>query len=253
METSLKLDSFNRERQEIEKSIVEEAMRQVESHQSDCHGIVVYGDDWHPGVVGIVASRLSRAYDRPCIVLGKDGEFAKGSGRSVEGVNLVEVLKDFSDNLESWGGHPMAVGVSAQIDRVEDLRSFFDQSVKKFTETHTYEKTVNVSTYLKLEEASPEFMDEISLLQPFGQENPEPIFATKRVVFHQKPKVFKEKHFRFCLSDKRGRVIQGVAWKMAHRVPTVNKPVDIAYRLAWNSFGNQKVLQIELIDWREAG
>ncbi len=79
METSLKLDSFNRERQEIEKSIVEEAMRQVESHQSDCHGIVVYGDDWHPGVVGIVASRLSRAYDRPCIVLGKDGEFAKGS------------------------------------------------------------------------------------------------------------------------------------------------------------------------------
>ncbi len=250
METSLKLDSFNRERQEIEKSIVEEARRQVEAHQSDNHGLVVYGDDWHPGVVGIVASRLSRAYDRPCIVLGKEGPLGKGSGRSVDGVNLVEVLQGFSDQLESWGGHPMAVGVSVAIDRIDDLRAFFNQSVKTFTETHVCEKTIDVAAFLELDKVTPQFMDEISLLQPFGQQNPEPIFATRRVQFQQRPKVFKEKHFRFVLADKHGRLVQGVAWKMAHRIPEPDTWVDIAYRLSWNSFGRQKIMQIELIDWQ---
>lgn len=250
METSLKLDSFNRERQEIEKGIVAEAQKQVEAHQANSYGLVVFGDDWHPGVVGIVASRLSRAYDRPCIVLGKEGILGKGSARSVEGVNLVEVLQGFSDKLESWGGHPMAVGVSVRIERIDALRAFFDQSVKKFTETHTYEKTIEIATYLKLEEANPQFMEEMALLQPFGQENPEPIFATKSVTFLQRPKVFKENHFRFVLIDKGGRTIQGVAWKMADRIPKINTPVDIAYRMSWNSFGKQKILQIELIDWQ---
>jgi len=250
METSLKLDSFNRERQEIEKSIVEEAKQQVEAHQAENHGLVVYGENWHPGVVGIVASRLSRAYDRPCIVLGREGKLGKGSGRSVDGVNLVEVLQGFSDQLESWGGHPMAVGVNVRVDRIDALRSFFNESVKRFTETHVYEKTIEVATFLDLEDVTPEFMDEIGLLQPFGQENPEPVFATRRVAFQQRPKVFKERHFRFVLMDRRGRAIQGVAWKMAHRMPVLNTRIDIAYRLSWNSFGRQKILQIELIDWR---
>ncbi len=252
MEAALKLDSFNRERQKIEKKIAEEAMAQVENEQSENFGLVVYGDDWHPGVVGIVASRISRAYGRPCIVLGRDGEFAHGSGRSVNGVNLVEVLDGFSDQLESWGGHPMAVGVSIDKDRVSLLREYFDKSVKAFMDTHVYEKTIEISTFLKLEEIGPGLMDEIDLLQPFGQENREPIFGSKRVVFRQRPKVFKEAHFRFVLEDRAGRPIQGVAWKMAQRIPELNTPIDIAYRLAWNSFGRQKILQIDLVDWKVA-
>ncbi|OUW16741.1 MAG: single-stranded-DNA-specific exonuclease RecJ [Opitutales bacterium TMED158] len=250
MEASLKLDSFNRERQEIEKTIAEEAMAQVESGQSDSSGLVVFGREWHSGVVGIVASRLSRAYRRPCIVLGMEGELAKGSGRSVEGVNLVEVLNDFSDRLESWGGHPMAIGISLDTDRIEELRGYFDQSVKRFRESHSYERHIEVSAYLLLEDVGPKLMDELGLLQPFGQENPEPIFATRQVVFRQRPKVFKDAHFRFALGDGNGRLIQGVAWKMADRIPQLNTPLDIAYRLAWNSFGRQKILQIELVDWK---
>lgn len=250
MEASLRLDSFNRERQQIEKKIAEEAMAQVEDGQSENAGLVVYGDDWHPGVVGIVASRVSRAYGRPCIVLGREGQLAKGSGRSVDGVNLVEVLGGFSDQFENWGGHPMAVGMAIDKERVGLLREHFNQAVKAFMDTHVYEKSIEISTFLTLEDIGPELMDEIDLLQPFGQGNREPIFGSKRIVFRQRPKVFKEVHFRFALEDKKGRPIQGVAWKMADCIPELNTPVDIAYRLAWNSFGRQKVLQIDLINWK---
>jgi single-stranded-DNA-specific exonuclease len=250
MELSLKLDSFNRERQEIEKKIAQEAMAQVEAGQSNNSGLVVYGDDWHPGVVGIVASRVSRAYGRPCIVLGREGKLAKGSGRSIDGVNLVDVLNNFSDEMEAWGGHPMAVGVSIDKEKVERLRQHFDQGVKAFMESHIWEKTIEISTFLKLEDINSDLMDEIDLLQPFGQANREPIFGSKQVVFRQRPKVFKDVHFRFALEDRKGRLIQGVAWKMADRIPDLNTPVDIAYRLAWNSFGRQKVLQIDLVEWK---
>ena len=252
METSLKLDSFNRERQEIERSIVEQAKQQVEETQSESSGLVVFGEDWHPGVVCIVASRLSRDYDRPCIVLGKEGDLAKGSGRSVEGINLVKALSGFSEKLESWGGHPMAVGINIRIEFIEELQSYFHEAIVAANSNPAYEKTLEVATYLELEEITPQFMDEFSFLQPFGQENPEPIFATRNIRFRQRPKVFKEAHFRFSLNDKYGRPLQGVAWNLARRIPKLDTSVDIAYRLAWNSFGRQKALQLELVDWKHS-
>jgi len=103
-ETARQLDTFNRERQEIERLITAEAERIIETQFSSSSGIVLYGDSWHPGVVGIVAGRVSRKYNRPCVVLGNDGEFAKGSGRSVDGINLVEVLGTCCEHLSSWGG-----------------------------------------------------------------------------------------------------------------------------------------------------
>ena len=250
METSLKLDSFNRERQEIERSIVEEAKQQVERTQTESSGLVVFGEDWHPGVVGIVASRLARDYDRPCIVLGKEGELAKGSGRSVEGINLVQALSGFSEKLESWGGHPMAVGVNIRPEFIEELQAYFHEAIEMANTCPAYERTLEVATYLELENVTPQFMDEFSRLQPFGQENPEPIFATRNVRFRQRPKIFKEAHFRFSLSDKYGRPLQGVAWNLGSRVPKLDTLVDIAYRLAWNTFGRQKSLQLELVDWK---
>jgi single-stranded-DNA-specific exonuclease len=130
-ETALKLDAFNRERQDIERQITEEAERLVETQYSALPGIVLYGDTWHPGVVGIVAGRVTRKYNRPCIVLGNDGDLAKGSGRSVDGVNLVEVLGTCCEHLTSWGGHPMAVGVSLAKPGLEAFREQFAEAVRR--------------------------------------------------------------------------------------------------------------------------
>jgi single-stranded-DNA-specific exonuclease len=86
---------------------------------------VLFSENWHPGVVGIVAGRVTRKYNRPCVVLGNEGEFAKGSGRSVDGINLVEVLGACSDHLTSWGGHPMAVGVALAKTELAEFRGAF--------------------------------------------------------------------------------------------------------------------------------
>lgn len=249
-QTARQLDAFNRERQEIERSITEEAERIVEECYSNLPGIVLYGDTWHSGVVGIVAGRVSRKYNRPCVVLGNEGEIAKGSGRSVEGVNLVEVLSTCSDVLSSWGGHPMAVGVSVHTQLVDEFRKRFAEAVAAHVGGRELEAFLSLSAWLTPDQIHEQLMDELEELHPFGQGNPEPVFGVRGIVLRQRPEVFRGQHFRFSLEDSRGRRLFGVAWKMAGRLPPVGVPVDLAVELAWNHFNDRKMLQLELIDWR---
>lgn len=249
-ETALQLDAFNRERQDIERQITEQAERLVEEQYASAPGIVLYGDTWHPGVVGIVAGRVSRKYNRPCIVLGNEGELAKGSGRSVDGVNLVEVLSTCSEHLKSWGGHPMAVGIAIGKAQIETFRTQFSEAVRQHVGGDIAEQKLNIAAWLLPEQIRDRLMEELEALHPFGQGNPEPVFGVRGVVLRQSPEVFKEHHFRFCMEDGHGRRLHGVAWKMAHRLPPAGVPLDFAVELAWNYFNDRKFLQLELIDWR---
>ena len=251
-ETALQLDAFNRERQDIERQITEEAERLVEQHYANDQGIVLYGDNWHPGVVGIVAGRVSRKYNRPCVVLGNEGEMAKGSGRSVDGINLVEVLGTCCEHLSNWGGHPMAVGIALAKEHIDTFRAQFSEAVRRYVGGDIAEQELALSAWLPVEHIRERLMDELESLHPFGQANPEPIFGIHGVVLQQSPDVFKEQHFRFWFDDARGRRLHGVAWKMAHRLPPVGVPLDFAVELTWNFFNDRKLLQLELVDWRPA-
>ena len=249
-ETARQLDAFNRERQDIERQITEEAEQMIETKFSDWPGIVLYGDNWHPGVVGIVAGRVSRKYNRPCVVLGNEGDLAKGSGRSVDGVSLVDVLGLCAEHLTSWGGHPMAVGVSLKKPQLDAFRARFAEAVRQQCGNDLIEARLELSAWLKPEQIREQFMDELAEMHPFGQGNSEPVFGLRGVVFQQRPEVFKEQHFRFSFDDGRGRRLFGVAWKMANRLPPVGTPIDLAVELTWNFFNDRKLLQLELIDWR---
>jgi single-stranded-DNA-specific exonuclease len=251
-ETARQLDTFNRERQEIERKITDEADRLVETHYRADPGIVLFSEAWHPGVVGIVAGRVSRHYHRPCIVLGNEGDQAKGSGRSVEGVNLVEILGGCGEHLSSWGGHPMAVGVALPKVRLEDFRMRFAAAVRAQVGHGIPERRLEVAAWLDPQHVHEELMDELDRLHPFGQGNPQPVFGLGGVSLRRRPEVFKERHFRFWLEGARGRPLPGVAWKMAERLPPVGVPVDLAVELGWNHFNDRKLLQLELIDWRPA-
>jgi single-stranded-DNA-specific exonuclease len=250
-ETAQQLDAFNRERQDIERLITDEAERLIETQFSTWPGIVLFGENWHPGVVGIVAGRISRKYNRPCVVLGNEGEFAKGSGRSVDGINLVEVLGSCGEHLTSWGGHPMAVGVSLTKLQVELFRERFAEAVRSHIGSDLVEPRLQLAAWLTAEQVRERLMDELCTLHPFGQGNPEPVFGIRGVVLRQRPEVFKGQHFRFNFDDSKGRRLFGVAWKLASRMPPLGEPIDLAVELTWNHFNDRKLLQLELIDWRK--
>jgi single-stranded-DNA-specific exonuclease len=251
-ETARQLDLFNRERQEIERQITTEAERQLEEHFADSQGVVLFSENWHPGVVGIVAGRVTRKYNRPCVVLGNEGDMAKGSGRSVAGLNLVEVLADCSASLSSWGGHPMAVGVALAKINLEAFREKFARAVRMHAGNDIAEAELTIAAWLPAGDIHEALMNELEGLHPFGQGNPEPIFGVRGVVFRQRPQVFKDHHFRFAINTGSDRQLHGVAWKMADRLPPMGESIDLAVQLRWNHFNGRKLLQLELVDWRPA-
>ncbi len=251
-DTAQQLDAFNRERQEIERQITDEAERMIETQFAHLPGIVLFGENWHPGVVGIVAGRVTRKYNRPCVVLGNEGDTAKGSGRSIDGINLVDVLGQCSAHLSSWGGHPMAVGVALSKSNVQAFREHFAAAVRAHAGGDLMEAELAIAAWLPLDQVRERLMEELEQLHPFGQANPEPVFGLGRVVLRQRPEVFKQVHFRFQIEDGRGRRLFGVAWKLAHRLPPAGVPLDLAVKLTWNHFNDRKLLQLELIDWRLA-
>jgi len=249
---ALELDSLNRERQDIERLITERAERYVEENFSEAGGLVLFDEDWHPGVVGIVAGRISRKYHRPTIVLGNEGELAKGSGRGLNRFNLVEILGACADCLDSWGGHPMAVGVALKKTRLDEFRAQFDEAIRRERDDTVAEPGVELSGWLEAAELDERLMGELEQLHPFGMGNPEPVFGVRGIRLRNRPEVFKEQHFRFVAEDACSRRISGVAWKMADRLPPVGPALEFAIQLNWNHFGGRRTLQMELLDWRLA-
>ena len=248
--TARRLDELNRERQDIERGITERAERYVEEHYLGASGLVLFDDDWHPGVVGIVAGRISRKYNRPAIVLGNEGEMAKGSGRGINGFNLVEILGACAGCLDSWGGHPMAVGVSLKKTRLDEFRAMFDDVIRRSREGAATEPGVELSGWIDGVQVTEELMADLGQMQPFGMGNPEPVFGVRGVRLRNRPDVFKEQHFRFAAEDANGRRLSGVAWKQADHLPPVGPPLELAIQLNWNYYNGRRMLQLELLDWR---
>lgn len=250
--TAHQLDELNRERQDIERQITERAERYVEENFRAANGFVLFDEAWHPGVVGIVAGRISRKYNRPTIVLGNEGEFAKGSGRGITGFNLVEILGACSACLENWGGHPMAVGITLRKPRLDEFRVKFDEVIRLGREGAAIEPGLELSGWIEATQLNEQLMGELEQLQPFGMGNPEPVFGVRGMRLRSRPDVFKEQHFRFTGEDASGRRISGVAWKQADRLPPVGAPLEMAVQLNWNHYNGRKILQMELLDWRLA-
>ena len=245
------LDEINRERQSIQQRIIAEAEQRARAEFADAPGIVLFGRDWHPGVVGIVASRISRQFHKPCVILGAEGDSAKGSGRSVAAVNLVEVFEHCTDLLESWGGHPMAAGVSLKVSNVDRFTQRYLEALQSLYPEGMAEPSLQISAWLDVDDLNEGLLTELDRLHPFGQENREPIFGLKGVVLNGAPLLFGENNFRFYLSDSIGNSIPGVAWRMPS-IPTADQPIDIAVRFAWNYWRNRRSPQLTLMDWKPA-
>jgi single-stranded-DNA-specific exonuclease len=245
------LDEMNRERQSIERGIAQEAETRVLAEFSDQPGVVLFGDNWHPGVVGIVASRVSRHFHKPCVILGSEGEMAKGSGRSVASVNLVEVFQRCSDLLDHWGGHPMAAGVSLPTRNVPEFTKRYIESLQLLYPEGLPEPSLELSAWLEIGELNEKLLEELDRLHPFGQGNAEPIFGVRSVVLEEAPQAFGQGNFRFRLpptpTNRRG--VAGIAWRM-DSVPECGQPIDLSVRFSWNYWRNNRYPQVTLVSWK---
>jgi single-stranded-DNA-specific exonuclease len=222
------LNTLNARRQAIERSVAEAAGQQIQAEidaalsagQPAPAGCVLFDPSWHPGVLGIVAGRLSRQFNRPVIVLGgADGE-AQGSGRSLPGADLVALLRPCADLLTHWGGHPMAAGVTLPEDRVPAFRRAFAAAVRTACPEPLPEPPIGLTLWLQPERVTLDLMGELDRLQPFGQGNPEPVFGLPGVVLPEPPQVIgsRGEHLRFRLRTSTGSAWAG-GWLSGRRRP----------------------------------
>ncbi|WOO40101.1 single-stranded-DNA-specific exonuclease RecJ [Rubellicoccus peritrichatus] len=245
------LDAANRERQGIERAIFQEALEQAKGFSADSSGIVVYGSEWHPGVVGIVAGRLAREFRRPAIVLGSEGSLAKGSGRSIAGICLQRILTDCDRILGSWGGHSMAVGVSLDVEKLESFRAAFSEAVESYVGDGGFpDLEIDIAAWIESNEVGDELLGQLDLLHPFGQENPTPVFALSSIKLAEPPTCFGQNHCRFKIHGARGQRIFVVGWNSAENLPPVDQPIDLALRLMWNYWNGSRSPRAEVVAWR---
>lgn len=254
-ELARELSEMNRDRQEIERGIYDEAMAQIEADVPHRNALLACGE-WHPGVVGIVAGKLSRHFNRPCVVLGIEGNLAKGSGRGVPGLNLIDVLRPYGDELDSWGGHPMAVGISVEVSKVAEFREYLDRAVgealAKAGAGDVNERTLDIAAWLSPADITAELFDQIEQLSPFGEGNPEPVFGIRNIVMPSGAIVFGGDNFRFQILLPNFSRLGVVAWHKPEGVPAAGTRVDLAVRLSWNNYNGRKYQQAELVAWRPA-
>jgi single-stranded-DNA-specific exonuclease len=246
------LDAMNRERQTIERRIAKAAETRASEEFADAPGIVLYDKDWHPGVVGIVASRVSRHFHKPCIILGAEGDLAKGSGRSVASVDLVAVFQRCAHLLGHWGGHPMAAGLSLPADAVPAFTRCFLDGLAALYPEGLPEASLELSAWLQPDDLGETLLEELERLSPFGQGNREPVFGLRGVALEAPADCFGEGHFRFRLTGGPGQQVAGIAWRMGPP-PEPGRPVDMAVRFSWNYWRDHRYPQITLIDWKPSG
>ena len=177
----------------------------------------------------------------------------KGSGRSVGGVDLVKVLTECEPHLENWGGHPMAVGVKLSEQYLEAFSKAFNQAMARFYPDGIPEPELDIDCWIDFEDLGDELMEELSLLEPYGQMNPEPILGLKGVMLKEEARTFAKIHKQFTLMQKHQpeKTIEGIAWNF-ESMPEANEPVDLAVRLEWNTWNNVKTSRLILVDWKKS-
>ena len=248
------LDSRNRERQKIERGIVEEVIGVVKSKfdpQTDF--VIVEGRLlWHIGVVGIVASRVLQQFYRPTIILGGESGEWRGSGRSIAGFDLAAALRECGDLLVRHGGHAMAAGLSLQPDKVDALRQRLNELARRALKPEDLQPPLRLDAEVGLDEMTLELLGELACLKPAGQGNP-PVQFCARSVTHQRPlqRMGAEKqHVKLWVTD--GAVThEAVWWNGGDKSLPVGK-FDLAFAPQVNEFNGRRTVQLKVLDWRAA-
>ena len=248
-----KLDQQNRERQELEYRMYDEALAMIEKgpHPRDRCSIVLGSDDWHPGVVGIVASRLMRRYHRPTFVVAFDETgLGKGSGRSVEKISLVSALNSCDDLLIKGGGHEMAAGLSIWKQNFPDFQQRFEEIVAANARSEYLIPTLYVDAEVQLTELTLSLLDSYEMMEPFGSHNPQPTLLCRNVSLAGDPITISNKHLRLELYQN--GTIRDAVYFGAAELELSAPPWDVAFTIQRNEYRGRESLQIHVTNVRSS-
>ena len=256
-----RLDKLNSERQEEERRIIDAIEQRLTEDAAlrDLYCMVIDGDGWHRGVIGITATRVVERYGRPALVISRDGEEAHGSGRSIPAFHLLQALESCPQLFSRFGGHAHAVGFSLPAVHITALRQQLDSYARARLTMEDFIPVLNIDAALPIESITPKFIEALGKLEPFGTGNPEPVFsASARVA--ESPRILKDKHVQLKLSPPDGAAgwrkslkYKAMAWRSAERIEQekllAGDSVEVAFTLDHNDHPEFGGIELSLRDF----
>jgi single-stranded-DNA-specific exonuclease len=248
------LDELNIERKRIEGDLLREALiaAQPFADRAEHPVILVAGQGWHQGVVGIIAARLVSRFERPAIVIGLDGVAGRGSARSVPGFSVLEALHGAADHFTQYGGHEQAAGMAIAADRVDRAREAVCARAREMIGPSGFkEAEVRIDSELLFEHMTPELMREIDRFQPFGERNEKPVLVSCDLRLAEPPTVMGADKTHLMLRLRSGdTVLKAMGFGRAKRASelALGMPIHVAYTPKWNTFRGATNLELEIVD-----
>jgi single-stranded-DNA-specific exonuclease len=253
-ELAEQLNAENLRRQQEEAEIVAQARKLVETDLEigSRTVIVVAGEGWHRGVIGIVASKLVDTFHRPAIVLSIDGDVAHGSCRSIPSFNMLGALESCADAMIKFGGHKQAAGLTIESARIRELRARVNDVADDRLAPDDLRPRLWIDGSLAFRSINEQVASELLTLAPFGAGNPCPIFRTSRVEIVDGPRRIKDRHLKMAFKQD-GRVMRGIAWRASERESFVSEhrsAIDLAFSLEQDTWNGERYLQLSIADFR---
>ena len=247
------LEELNARRQELDRRVLDEASARVRRMNLDeTYGIVLAGDGWHPGVIGIVASRLVEEFGRPTILIGLEGDEGKGSGRSISRFDLHAGIGHCRHLLKRFGGHRSAAGITIARDMVEEFARCFNAAARAALTADDLIPELRVDLEVALTDLTPGFEALLRHLEPCGVGNPAPTLVTRGVRLAAPPRVVGRDGLKLRIETDLGEPLEAIGWSLGSRIRELDqsRPVDIAYRLERDEYQGVSRLQARLTDFR---
>jgi single-stranded-DNA-specific exonuclease len=250
------LDSRNRERQTIQKQITESAILEIpKSAIRDPHFVVVAGEGWHRGVIGLAASKIADKLHRPAIVISLENGVGHGSARSIKPYHLIQGLDSCAELFEQYGGHAQAAGMTIKAENVEALRERLNAHCASCLCADDLTPEIKIDAQVSTASLNLDLVRQLQLLEPFGAGNSRPVFATKDLHLTAEPLVMKEKHLKLRLADNERRQFEAVWWNGVENAQKRNlKPqtkIELAYTPEVNVWNGNTRLQLIVQDLKE--
>ena len=245
-----KLNDYNKTRQEIEKQIFEEALNKIENEDiKDKNALIIAGDNWHHGVIGIVSSKITEMYFKPSILICFEDKKGKGSGRSIPGFDLHKALCETSDWLTKYGGHAMAVGLSLEKNNFEEFKKSFEEYTKK-SNIKEIIPIINIDKLVTYKDLKLETVKELEKLEPYGEANKCPLIEYKNLKIDSIRVLTEGKHMKLTLKAENNSIITVMGFNLGYKAEEflIGDKVDVVGTLEINSFNGIENVQINLKD-----